>query len=107
MKFLKKDYTRLKELLMRAYHEKESPEVDELWQMRVMSHIRRLGPITSRKRYFMLFEQSVWRLAPVTCLLILVLAVFLIKIDLIPDYEMVKLFIDDPVEFTFVEWFGL
>ena len=55
----------------------------------------------------MLFEQFVWRLAPVTFLLILVLAIFLIKLDLIPDYEMVKLFIDDPVEFTFVEWFGL
>jgi len=107
VKSLKKDNTRLKELLMRAYREKERPEVDELWQMRVMSHIRSLGPITSRGRYFMLLEQSVWRLTPVTCLLILVLAALLIKLDFIPDYEMVKLFIDDPVEFTFVQWFGL
>jgi hypothetical protein len=106
VKSLKKDYTKLKELLMRAYHEKEKPEVDELWQMRVMSHIRSLGPVSSRRRYFMLFEQSVWRLAPVTCLLILVLAVFLTKLDFIPDYELVKLFMDDPVEFTFVQWFG-
>ncbi len=75
--------------------------------MRVMSHIRSLGPITSRKRYFMLFEQSVWRLAPVTCLLILVLAALLIKLDFFPDYQMVRLFIDDPVEITFAEEFGL
>ena len=107
MQSLKKDYAKLKELLIRAYHEKEKPEIDELWQVRVMSHIRSLGPISSRKRYFMLFEQSVWRLAPVTCLLILVLAVFLIKLDFIPDYEMAKLFIDDPLEFIFVEWFGV
>jgi hypothetical protein len=107
VKSLKKDYTKLKELLMRAYHEKEKPEVDEFWQMRVMSHIRSLGPMSSRKRYFMLFEQSVWRLAPVICLLILVLAAFLIKLDLMPDYEMARLFIDDPVEFIFVQWFGL
>ena len=107
MKSLKKDTTRLKELLMRAYHEKEGPEVDELWQMRVMAHIRSLGPITPRKRYIMLFEQSVWRLAPVTCLLILVLAALLIKLDFIPDYEMLKLFIDDPVEFAFIQSFGL
>jgi hypothetical protein len=107
VKTLKKDYTRLKELLIRAYHEKERHEVHEPWQMRVMSHIRSLGPITSRKRYFMLFEQCVWRLAPVTCPLILVLVALLIKLDFIPDYEMVKLFIDDPVEFTFVQWFGL
>ena len=107
MKSLKKNYVRLKELLIRAYRERERPEVDEVWQMRVMSHIRSLGPITSRKRYFMLFEQSVWRLAPVTCLLILVLAALLIKLDFIPAYEMVNLFIDDPVEFTFVGLFGL
>ncbi len=107
MKSLKNDYTKLKELLMRAYHEKEKPEIDELWQMRVMNHIRSLGPISARRKYFMLFEQSVWRLAPVACLLILVLAAFLIKLDFIPDYEMAKLFIDDPLEFIFVEWFGV
>jgi hypothetical protein len=107
MKSHKNGHKKLKELLIRAYHEKEKSEVDELWQVRVMSHIRSLGPISSRERYFMLFEQSVWRLAPVTCLLILVLAAFLIKLDLIPDYEMTKLFIDDPLEFIFVEWFGV
>ena len=107
MKTLNKDCWKLKELFIRAYHEKEKPEVDELWQMRVMSHIRSLGAVSSRRRYFMLFEQSVWRLAPVTCLLILVLAAFLIKLDFIPDYELVKLFIDDPVEFIFMQWFGV
>jgi hypothetical protein len=106
VKSLRNDHTKLKKLLMRAYREKEKPKGDELWQMRVMSHIRSLGPVSSRRRYFMLFEQSVWRLAPVTCLLILVLAVFLTKLDFIPDYELVKLFMDDPVEFTFVQWFG-
>jgi hypothetical protein len=107
VKSLKKDTTRLKELLIGAYHEKERPEVDELWQVKVMSHIRSLGPITSRKRFFMLFEQSVWRLAPVMCLLILILAALLIKLDFISDYEMLKLFIDDPEEFAFIQSFGL
>ena len=107
MKSHKNGHTKLKELLMRAYHEKEKPEIDELWQMRIMNHIRSLGPISARKKYFMLFEQSVWRLAPITCLLILVLAAFLIKLDFIPDYEMAKLFIDDSVEFIFVQWFGV
>jgi len=107
VKSLKKDSAKLKELLIRAYHGREKPEGDELWQMRVMSHIRSLGPMSSREKYFMLFEQSVWRLAPVTCLLILVLAAFLFRLDFIPDYEMAKLFIDDPLEFIFVEWFGV
>lgn len=104
MKSTKRNHTKLKKVLIRAYYEKEKPEVDELWQMRVMSHIRSLGPLSSRTSYFMLFEQSVWRLAPVACALILVLAAVIIKLDFIPDYEMVKMFIDDPVEFTFVEW---
>jgi len=107
MKSIKGDYTKLKELFIRAYHEKEKPEVNELWQRRVMSHIRSLGPVSSRRRYFMLFEESVWRLVPVTCLLIVILVAFLIKLDLIPDYEMAKLFIDDPVESIFLEWFGV
>ncbi len=107
MKSMRKGHTKLKELFIRAYHEKEKPEVGELWQMRVMSDIRSLGPVGSKKRYFMLFEQFAWRLAPVTCFLILILGALLINFDLVPDYEVARLFIDDPVEFTFLEWFGV
>jgi len=107
MKLLKRDHTRLKKLLMRAYHEREAPEGDELWQMRVMSHIRSLGPVRSGRGYIALFEQSVWRLAPMTGLLVLILVALLLSFDLMPDYEMAKIFIDDPVEFTVVQWFGV
>jgi len=107
MKWLKRDHTRLKKLLIRAYHEKEKPDVDELWQISVMRHIRSLGPVRSERGYVGLFEQSVWRLAPVTGLLILILIALLLTLDFMPDYEMAKIFIDDPVEFTVVQWFGV
>ena len=107
MKFPKKIHERLKELLAIAYHEKERPDVDDLWQMRVMSHIRSLGPVRSGRGYITLFEQSVWRLVPVTGLLILILVALLLTLDFMPDYEMARIFIDDPVEFTVVQWFGV
>ena len=107
MKFLKRDHTRLKNLLIRAYHDRKKPDVDELWQMRVMSHIRSLGPLRSGRGYITLFEQSVWRLAPMTGLLILILVALLLTLDFMPDYEMAKILIDDPVEFTVLQWFGV
>ena len=107
MKLLKRDQERLKSLLVRAYHEREKPDVDDLWQRRVMSHIRSLGPPGSGRGYMALFEQSVWRLAPMTGLLVLILIALLLSLDFMPDYEMAKIFIDDPVEFTVVQWFGV
>jgi hypothetical protein len=54
-----------------------------------------------------LFEQSIWRLAPVTCLLILTLVAFLLTLDFMPDYEMARLFVNDQIRFTLVQWFGV
>ena len=107
MKWLKRDHRRLKNLFIRAYHEREKPDVDELWQMRVMNHIRSLGSVRSGGGYLALFEQSVWRLAPMTGLLIMILVAVLLVLDFMPDYEMAKILIDDPVKFTVVEWFGV
>jgi hypothetical protein len=107
MKLVKRNHGRLRNLLARAYHERERPDVDELWQMRVMSHIRSLGPVRTGRGYITLFEQSVWRLAPVTGLLILILVALLLTLDFMPDYEMAKILIDDPVEFTVLQWFGV
>lgn len=105
MKSFKGNHIKLKKALITAYHEKEKAEVGELWQMKVMSHIRSLGPLTSKTNYFELLEQFVWRFAPVACLLILILAICIIKLDPISDYEMARAFIDDPVDFTLLQLF--
>ena len=48
-----------------------------------------------------------WRFAPVACVLILMLTLCIINLDLVPEYEMVKLFVEDPIEFSYVQMFGV
>jgi len=72
-----------------------------------MSHIRSLGPVYAKTGYFEIFEQLVWRFAPVACVLILMLTLCIINLDLVPEYEMVKLFVEDPIEFSYVQMFGV
>lgn len=107
MKFSKDNHERLEKALTTAYHEKESPEVNESWQMKVMSNIRKLGPLNAKTDSLMLFEQVVWRFAPVACLLILTLTAFMINLDFIPAYEMTKISMNDPIELTFAQLWGL
>ena len=71
------------------------------------SHIRSLGPLNVKTAYFEIFEQLVWRFAPVACVLILMLTLCIINLDLVPEYEMVKLFVEDPIEFSYVQMFGV
>jgi len=105
MKSLDQKHGVLKEILRQAYHEKENLEVDNQWQLNVMRRIRRLGPVKSRPNFFMFFEQFVWRLTPVTCLLIIVLATIFFKLDFTPEYEVFTSFINDKEELTLVQLF--
>jgi len=107
MKSDKEAYTKLENALIRAYRERERAEVSEQWQKKVMSHIRNLEPLNSKTSYFEFFEQFVWRFAPVAGILILILTICVITLDFVPEYEMAKIFIDDPVEFTLVQTFGI
>ena len=94
------DHLKMRKVLAEAYREKENVEVGELWQARVMGHIRSLGPLYPVTRYLQLFEGFVWRLAPVACVLILILAVILIHMDFISEFEMARIFFEDPVDFS-------
>ncbi len=107
MKLNENHYVKLRNVLSAAYREKEGAEVDGLWQVRTMSHIRRLGPLNVETGYLMNLEQLLWRLAPVACALILVFSVCLLNIDFSREYEMAKLFLDDPVQYAFVQSFGI
>ena len=95
----------IKESLATAYHEKGKGDVDELWQMRVMSHIRSLEPLHSKVSYSEVFGKLVWRFAPVLCVLILILLACIIQLDFISDYEIAEMFMEDPVDFTLFQSF--
>jgi hypothetical protein len=94
MKAPNHDLKTLKKILCQAYHEKENIEVGGQWQRNVMQRIRNLGPVDSRPTFFMLLEPFVWRLIPVTCLLIVVSAIILLKFDFTPQYELFTLLVD-------------
>jgi hypothetical protein len=93
-------HIRLKKALAVAYREKEKAEVGDLWQVRVMEHIRSLGPLYSQTSYLERFERLVWQLAPVACVLVVLLGVVITQLELVSDYEIVKMFIEDPADFS-------
>ncbi|UCF83769.1 MAG: hypothetical protein JSV50_21845 [Desulfobacteraceae bacterium] len=101
MKSIKEeDFVKLRKALAAAYREKEKTEVDELWQSRVMGHIRNLGPLYPKTGYFELFQGLVWRFAPVACALVLLLGAAVAQLDFVSDYELAKIFIEDPADFS-------
>jgi len=101
------NYKKLEQALVGAYHQKESAEPDDFWEMRVMSHIRSLGPLNSEPGYFIIFDQFVWRFAAAACVLVLILSLYAFQTGIQPEYELANLFMDDSAELTFVEYFGI
>jgi hypothetical protein len=101
----KEHHSRLKKVLAAAYREKEKTEVGELWQVGVMGHIGSLGLLYPRTSYLELFGRLVWRLAPAACVLILLMGVAVTQLDLIPEYEIVNMFMEDPADFSLMASF--
>ncbi len=101
---IKKDQEKLKKTLTAAYYEKEKTAVNKRWQIRVMSHVRDLGPLNVKTNFLELFEGFVWKFAPVVCLLILALTIILTKLDFVSDYEIAKAFMEDPLDFSLFQF---
>lgn len=95
----KEDLIKLKKALVAAYHEKEKAEVSHAWQAKLMGHIRSRGPLYPKVSYIELFQHFVWQLAPVACILILVLGAVMSRFDFVSDYEIAKMFIEEPTDF--------
>jgi hypothetical protein len=93
----------LKKILLQAYHEKEKLESGDQWHMNVMRRVRKLGPLPSKPDPLMQFGQFVWRLTPVTCLLVIVSAAVLLKFDFTPDYNVLISFITDAEDISLAQ----
>jgi len=106
MNYFKKNHVRLRKALTAAYHEKACIEPGEQWDRAIMSHIRRLGPLHSEIS-FMLFNRFVRRFAAAACFMILFLSIYIAYMGFQPEYEMANVFINDPIEFTFMQYFGI
>lgn len=104
MRSMKEKQKKLKKTLTVAYYEKEKAAVNEHWQIRVMSHVRSMGSLKVKTNYLEFFQGFVWKLAPVACLLILVLTIILTNLDFVSDYEIAKAFMEDPLDFSLFQF---
>ena len=97
----------LRELLRRAYREKEKVEVGDQWQDEVMRRIGELGEMEASPSYLVMLEQLVWRLVPVTCILIIGLTVLLSSFDFVSGYDVIQLTMNSTEQVTLNQFFGL
>ena len=102
---MKEQMTRIREALGAAYRERERFSTDDLWEARVMGHVRSLETPAS-PRFSALFGLFVWRLAPVSCVLIIALTAGLVTFDYAPEYEITTAFMNDPIVSTVEQFWG-
>ena len=78
----------LKKAFRDAYFAEERVATGEAWRSQVMNRIRKIGPLESIVSFWPDFERLVWRLVPVSCLLVVAMSVLLLSMDrdLGPDY---------------------
>ena len=107
MTTIKHQHQALRELLRRAYKEKEKVEVGDQWQEEVMRRIGELGEIDMSPSYLVMLERLVWRLVPVTCILIIGLTVLLSSFDFISGYDVIQLTMNSTEQITLNQFFGL
>ena len=99
------DHLKIRKALAAAYRNKESTDAEQGWPLKVMGNIRRLGNLYVKTSYLERFQRSVWKLAPVACVLLLLLSVAMTRFDFILDFEMEKIYIEDPADFGLLAFY--
>jgi hypothetical protein len=74
----------LKRAFRKAYFAKERAATGETWRSQIMRRVREIGPLESSAGFWPSFEHLVWRLVPVSCLLVVALTVLLLSMG--PDF---------------------
>ena len=97
----------LKEIFRLAYLDKENLEVGDQWQGEVMRRLRKLGAIQPTPGFLEMLESFIWRLVPVTCLLILLLTAVLVVSDFTSEYEVIQLLMNSTEELIMPQFYGL
>jgi hypothetical protein len=103
MKASTEECQRLRKALGRAYWAKEKGGANPLWLTGVMGHVRRLSVPGTGVGFFDLFEPFVWRLAPVACSLVLILAAVISQLDFLADYEVARMLMVEPLDSSFFQ----
>ena len=85
-----------------AHREKEKIHVREGLKADVMTLVRNEAGDDYCIGFFDLFQQFLWKLAPVTCVLALLLGILLSRIDVVSDDELARVFINSPSDMSFI-----
>jgi len=105
MKLTHDDHEKVINTLKTAYHDHDTPEVNGQWQQDVMRDIRRLGPLRPEVNGYTLYAQLLWRAVPVISMLILIVGGLVANLDVMAEYELGNLLIDDSVTTTTIDSF--
>jgi hypothetical protein len=107
METRKRESRALREALRAAYRRREEADVGDGWRPGVMERIRRTKPAKAAPGFWESLGVMVWRLAPVTCLLIVALgAVFLFSMDVGQPFDVFDVFLRKWEEQTLTELTG-
>lgn len=94
---------RMREILAAAYRKKETALVPDGWQQKVMIRIHAIPALTRRARLIDDLAGLSWRFAAAACVLVLVLSAVAFQGGFQTEYEMARLFISDPLDFSLVQ----
>ncbi|MBT3312218.1 MAG: hypothetical protein HN737_05780 [Desulfobacterales bacterium] len=111
MKTFDGDNEKIEKVLVTAFREHEKSSVDGLtdkvWQQNVMSSIRKIGLHKTEKEFTVLLGQFFWRLAPVACILIIIMTYFMYNFGFSVEYELSEAFLNQPAEYNLLQTFIL
>ena len=96
---------KLKGLLRQVYQEKEKIEVADVAPEDIMRRIRKLGALPPGPSFLEMFGSFVWRLAPIVCLLILVLTAVSLSVDFAPRHDVFQVLMNGREELTLIQLF--
>jgi hypothetical protein len=97
----------LKKAFRDAYFARERDDVGDEWKFQVMRRVRQIGPLRPGTNFWPAFEHLVWQLAPVSCLLIIVLTICFFNIGFNPGHDYLGTVTAELEEPAMAELFGL
>ncbi len=97
----------LKKAFREAYSAKSGGETGQEWQSQAMKRIRQIGPLRPAPDFWPAFETLVWRLTPVSCVLVLVLTFILVNMDFDADSDYLGTMAAEMEQPSLVELFDL
>ena len=95
MKSIQSELDRLIQAFRQVHSGRQDAVVDDRWQLEVMRRIRNLDSVEHRAPFLVMFEEFIWRLSPVACVLLIAMAIMLMLTDFTPENEIFSLFINN------------